>query len=459
MFAMTIADKLADYAIDLDFFHLPEETVHEAKRRVIDSLACAVGAFDSPAVNAARLSVPVVKDGLKSGILGVDVATSPEHAAFVNGVMIRYLDFNDTYLSKEPSHPSDNISAALAVSEAVGKSGEDLITALCAAYEVQMRLCDAASLRAKGWDHVAYGSFSATVAASMLFGLSREECVHALGIAGVTAPALRQTRVGALSMWKGAAFANAAKGAVFAALLAKNGMTGPAPVFEGDRGFFRLVSGGFRLPDFAPEDNQPFKMHESYIKYYPAEYHAQSAINAAVELSGRIEFVESIESVVVKTVSAAVEIIGSGEEKWRPATRESADHSLPFLVATALLNGTVVTGSFTADRLKDTRVLSLMDKTKVVVDEGFDRLYPGAVPALVEVTLKSGETLSKEVSHPKGHPNNPLTDLEIEDKFRRLSSGYFTATEATHALERLWALEKIEDMGEVQALFRKRVLR
>src|SRR5918996_86174 len=244
----TLAHQLADYACALRFDDLSKEVVHEVKRRVIDSLGCALGAWKAqPFVIARKVAADFsAKNG--SRIIGTDHKTPPDWAAFANGCGIRYFDFNDTYLSKEPAHPSDNISAALAVAESVGADGREFITAIALAYEVQCRLCDAASIRARGWDHTTYGSLSSALAASTLLGLSHDQAVHALGIAGTTGTALRLTRAGELSMWKGCAFAHAARNGVFAALLAREGMTGPAPLFEGDMGFWQQVSGPFELP-------------------------------------------------------------------------------------------------------------------------------------------------------------------------------------------------------------------
>lgn len=449
--AKTVAERLADFALGLKWKDLPDGSVHEAKRRVIDSLACALGAFDSPPAEAARKSAPEVKGEFTANIIGNSAPTTPDLAAFVNGVMVRYLDYNDTYLSKEPAHPSDNIPAALASAEAAHRSGQELITSIIAAYEIQCRLCDAASLRSKGWDHVTYGSFSSTAAASMLLGLDRQKTIHALGIAGAASPALRQTRAGELSMWKGCAFANAARNAVFAATLARAGMTGPAPIFEGEFGFFNLVA-PFELPGLGKDG---FKIMDTYIKHYPAEYHAQSAIEAAVELNSEIDDIKKISSVEVRTFGAAYEIIGSGEERWRPATRETADHSLPYCVAAALMDGNIVVDTFSEDRIREKRLLDLVAKVRVVKDDELDKLYPEAMPNRVEVRLDTGEILSREVIYPKGHPKNPLTDLEIEDKFRTLGGWYFAGGELDPALEALWRTEEMKDAGEILRLFRR----
>ena len=437
----TKAERLVDYALGLSFGDLPGEVVHEAKRRLIDSFACMLGAYDSPPARAARSYAPEVSSTPSSLVLGSRQATTPEHAAFTNGILVRYLDFNDTYLSKEPAHPSDNIAAALSAGTAARRKGSDLLRAIVAAYEVQCRLCDAATLRTKGWDHVAYGAFSATVAASMLLGLSREEFINAVNIAGTISPALRQSRAGELSMWKGCAFANTSRDALFAAQMAKSGITGPAPIFEGVFGFEKTVSGPLELASsFGGEAGERFKILDTYLKFYPAEYHSQSAIGAAIELLDDMEETDEISSVVVRTFGAGYEIIGSGPEKWRPRTRETADHSLPFLVGAALLDGKVNLATY-SERMEDKDLIDFIQKIRVEKDEDLDRMYPEAMPNRIEVTLSSGRMLSKEQIYPKGHPKNPMTDRELEEKFDYLGGWYIN--DVGKALTRLWKAEEL----------------
>ncbi len=242
-----LAEELSEYALSIRYRDLGDEVVLEAKKRVIDSIGCALGAFRELPVRAARKTVMDDHPGKASTILGTRVKTSPDMATFVNGAMVRYFDFNDTYLSKEPGHPSDNISACLATAEKEGSNGRDLLTSIAIAYEIQCRLCDAADIRHRGWDHVCYGLVSAALASGWLMGLSRERLTHAVNVSLNSHIAMRQVRAGELSAWKGCSFANAARNAVFSAMLARNGMTGPAPIFEGEMGFFKQVSGPFGL--------------------------------------------------------------------------------------------------------------------------------------------------------------------------------------------------------------------
>src|SRR2546423_6394212 len=280
MATKTLAHQLAEYACSLQFEDLSKDVVHEVKRRVIDSLGCAIGAWnEEPCVIARKLASDFLANA-GSTIIGTAHKAPPDWGAFANGCCIRYFDYNDTYLSKEPAHPSDNLSAVFAVAESVGATGREAITGAALAYEVQCRLCDAASIRARGWDHPTYGAFSTALACAKLMKLDPEKTRHAINIAGVAGMGMRQSRVGELSHWKGVAFAHAARHGVYSALLARAGMTGPAPIFEGQMGFEKEL--GVSLGDVGEKFAVPFAQNPqgpasmilyTSIKYWPAEYH------------------------------------------------------------------------------------------------------------------------------------------------------------------------------------------
>src|SRR6266446_5014184 len=376
----TLAEQLADYAVGLKFEDLPAPVVREVKRRVIDSVGCALGAWNAEPCGVARRVASAFSAGRGATLLGTRHRAPPDWAAFANGCLVRYLDYNDTYLSKEPAHPSDNIPAALAVAEAENASGVEFIVAIALAYEVQCRLCDTASLRARGWDHVTYGAFSTALAAARLMRLDVERTRHAVGIAGVASAALRQSRVGELSHWKGCAFANAARHGVFAALLAREGMTGPAPIFEGEKGFQALVSGPLeaRVGEWGRSRGGDFMILNTCIKFWPAEYHSQSAIEAALRLRSQVGDMAQIESVRVESHDAAADIIGSEPEKWRPTSRETADHSLPYIVAVALVDGEVTAKQFEPARIAEPALLALVQRVKVQRHAELSASYPQA---------------------------------------------------------------------------------
>ncbi len=451
-----LAERLAQYAVELRYDALTPEAIHETKRRVIDSFATAVGAMPSSAFAVARHCASRVSGNPGASLIGGGTS-SIEWATFVNGLLIRYLDFNDTYLSLEPAHPSDNLAAVFSVGEAYQRTGRDFITAAVLAYEIQCRFCDAASLRKHGVDHVTYGAISSTIAASKLMNLTEVQTTHAIGIAGVCNTALRQTRSGELSDWKGCAFANAARNGVFAAMLAADGLSGPAPIFEGDLGFFKLVSKqAFDLPPLGGEakNTDGFMINKTYIKYWPAEYHSQSAIDAALqlrsELNGDVSVVETIQ---IETFEASYNIIGKYPQAWTPRTRETADHSLPYCTAAALFDGDVTLDTFDEARFTDPTLVAFTGKVKVLHDPTLDARYPNGIPNRITLILNDGRRLVKEVEFPRGHAHNPMTDSEVEAKFRRVVESKYGSTKASEMLARCWELDKLTNLTELIQLF------
>ena len=453
---MNLARRLADYALSVKYRAIDAGTVKEMKARVVDALGCAIGAHGEKPIAMARRAVLGLRSGGGSSVIGTSKRTSPDLATFVNGFMLRYFDYNDTYLSKEPAHPSDNIAPCLAVAETEGSTGKELISAAVAAYEIQCRLCDAADLRHRGWDHVNYGLVSSSLAASKLMGLDAERAEQAVNIAVNSHLAMRQVRAGELSMWKGASFANAARNGVFAAFLAREGVTGPSPVFEGEMGFFKQVSGPFDLDTggFGGRGGR-YKVRETYVKYWPAEYHAQSAIWAALAVREGLKGPGDVESVLVETHEAGYSILGKDPEKWRPATKETADHSLPYMVGMALLEGKIDNGTYSERKLRSERALRFLQKVKVEEDPALTALYPARGMAnRVTVVTRSGATLSKEVDVPRGHPLDPMGREELEQKFLALTAGKLPTGRAKELLGLLWNLEGVEDLGEVVSLMR-----
>jgi 2-methylcitrate dehydratase len=443
----TIVESLSDYACALRFDDLPPDVVHQAKRLLIDTLGCAIGGFDGEPSVVARALAGTVTAREPATVLGSGQETSPDLATFANGVMIRYLDFNDGYTSRESGHPSDAIAAVLSPAEIVRGDGRSVITATVLAYEAFCRLADAVSVRARGFDHVTLGAIASTLGAARAMGLTRDQTVQALNLGVATSPALYQTRIGDVSLWKGCAFANASRNAVFAVLLAARGLTGPSPIFEGQGGFWNAVS-PFTLPSFGGV-GIPFKVHECTIKRFPLGLYSQTVVEAALEARRQLPDVEDIREVHVATLQTAVSIMAGDAEKWRPANRETADHSMPYTAAVALRHGAVETRHFEAEHLTDPRLLDLVQKVKVSVSEEANRRAPEAMLSVVEVVTSSGARFSAEVPYHRGHWKNPMTDAEIEAKFRTLARERLPAARVDALLERLWNLDQVKDVGEV----------
>jgi len=449
-----IVDYLSDYAASLTFADLPAEVVHHAKRMLIDTLGCAIGGYTSAPSAMARALAATVSSQQPATVLGSGQQTSLDLATFANGVMIRYLDFNDGYTGRESGHPSDSIAAVLSPAELVHGDGKQVITATVLAYEVFCRFCDAVCVRDRGFDHVTVGHFASTLAAAKAMGLSREQMQQALNLGVAANVALYQTRIGDVSLWKGCAYANASRNAVFAVLLASMGLTGPSPIFEGRGGFFRAVSGGaFELGQFGG-DGRPFKILECTIKRYPLGLYSQTVVEATLQVRQQLPDVEDIQEVNVQTLQTAVNIMAGDAEKWHPTNRETADHSMPYTVAVALRYGTVEPRHFSAEYWRDPELLALVQKVTVSVSEEANRRAPEAMLAIVEVVTGAGNRYTAEVPYHRGHFKNPMTDEEVEGKFRGLARDLLSPMQTDALLDRLWNLEQVEDIGQVIKLVR-----
>lgn len=447
----TIALQLAEYAHKFRHQRLPEEIIALVRQRFIDSLACILGAYGAAPVNAA-VCYAVANPAQASSVFGTTVQTTPEIAAFANGVMVRFLDYNDGYMGLEPGHPSDNIPACLALAEAEGATGAELISAIVLAYEIQMRLQDAASLNKRGWDHVNYINVAMAAAASSLMKLDVAQTAQAINIALSAHLAMRQVRSGSLSDWKGCSAANAARNAIFAAQLSRHGMTGPSPVFEGDMGFFKLVSGPFDLDTdrFGTPENGDYAIRRSLTKTFPTNGELHTAVWAALDIRARIDDLDDIACIVIETSEFNRRVLADTPEKWLPKTRETADHSLPYNVARALLDGDITIDSYSPEKMADPMVVALMGKISVVEDGALTALFPRHLANRVSATLVSGEIVVSEMISGPGSVETPMTDSDFERKFRRMASPHL---EESAQAKVLGYVAELQHQSEFTSLF------
>jgi 2-methylcitrate dehydratase len=455
---MNLAERLSCYALSLQYADLAPEVVHVTKQRLVDSIGCALGSFDEEPVRAARRLSESVRVP-SSTVMGTRHTTTPDMAAFVNGTMVRYFDFNDGYIGREVGHPSDNIPACMAVAEAENATGEDLILAIVLAYEIQCRFQDAANLYRRGWDHVNYVLISSSIAAGRLLRLSHEQMTQAINIALSGHLAMRQVRAGELSAWKGSSAANAARNGVFAALLARHGMTGPSPIFEGEMGFFKQVTGEFELDPgcFGSVHNGDFMILRTLTKMLPTNGEMQTAVWAALDLRARIADPADIVSVTIETTEAGYRFLGKDPEKWRPRSRETADHSLPYTVARALIDGEISVDSYSEEKISEPRIVEWMRNISVAEDQALTALFPKRIPNRVTVRLASGEVMSKQVDTARGSLEDPMTDEDFESKFDSLVKAYYTEDRRKKVLEELWNLEnqtRLSDLFETMVVER-----
>ena len=438
---MSRAEQLAGFVHRAAYENLSNAARLQLKIRILDSLGCAIRALGSPPAEALLAQITEFGGAPLCAVIGGE-KTAPDRAAFYNSALIRYLDFNDSYLAKhETCHPSDNLGSVLAACEYADRSGSDLMTALAVAYQVQCRLSDVAPVRAKGFDHTTQGSYAVAAGVAKALGLDAERTAHALAICGAAFNALRVTRTGPLSNWKGLAYPNTAFCATHATFLAMRGITGPIEVFEGNKGFIEAISGPFEI-DWATEDLE--RVTRTILKRYNAEIHSQSAIEAAVELRNRDGFpATAVERVELEIFDVAFNIIGGGEEgdKSTVRTKEEADHSLPYLLAVALLDGQVMPEQYTKERIQADDVQQLLRKVHVKPAQDLSDRFPEELPCRLTIHLKDGRKVSAAKADYQGFLTRPMNWDAAVRKFGVLTEAHSPSL-TSRIMEAIEALEK-----------------
>jgi 2-methylcitrate dehydratase len=446
-----LAERLADYAFRLRFDDLDAATVERAKAHVIDTLGCGIAALDEPPVRICR-EVALAAGSADATVIGTARRTSMELAAFANGAAVRYYDLNDSYVGGLAGHPSDDIAACLAVAEAERASAAELVTAIVLAYEINCRLIDAFDVTTRGWDSPVFSLPAVALAAGKLMRLSPDKLAQAVSLALNDHIPMGQTRAQTLSDWKGLADAEAARNAVFAARLARAGITGPAPIFEGRKGFFQLISGPAEVDVGAfGGQGRPFRIHRCGMKTFPAVVYSQTAIVAAIEVAKEVGDLARIAAIEVATTRRGLQQAGSEPEKWAPDTKETADHSLPYLVARAMFDGDIGNDSYAADRLRDPRILAFMRRITVKEDPAFAKPNGNAPPTRVTATLDGGRQVTRQVDDMPGFPGKPMTRAEVERKFRANIGERWPAERTAEILQALWALDRTDDLRTLLA--------
>jgi 2-methylcitrate dehydratase len=447
-----ILNHLCDYALKLSYHDLPQEVIRRTKHIVMDTVGCALGGAQSPPAKIARAVASEITSAIPSTVLISGQKTSSDLAAFANGVMIRYLDFNDTYAGSPTCHPSDLLAAVLAVVDARNGTGKDVILGMVLGYEVLCGLIETGSKeRGRSWDQSTYGVIAAALVAAKLFGHTKEQMTNAISLAVSSHISLEQIRRGQISHWKGCALANASRNAVFCAMLAAKGMTGPEEAFEGKAGFLSSTGIRFEIRPFA-DSAETYRIMKARLKAFPSGYFSQSAIEAVLNLRSQIPDLDDVEEIRLQTFPAGYEVMGSGEANWQPETRESADHSLPFVMAVALMEGNLEIRHYDEMYYKRSDVRALMQKIKVRIGEEPVAAWPEVPLNIVDVEMKSGKVLSTKVAYHLGHFKRFMTDAEQERKFRPLAEPLLPEKQINDLLACLRRLDEVEQISELISL-------
>ncbi len=407
---MTVVQILADFVSSRKFSDLSGSAVRELKIRLLDSIGCAIGALNGEPVRLIKEQLDDFGGNPLSSLIGGG-STAPDRAAFYNSALIRYLDFNDSYLAKgETCHPSDNIGSVLAAAEYAQRDGKDFLTALAIAYQIQCRLSDIAPVRDRGFDHTVQGAFASAAGASYALRLNSAQTANAIAIAATAYNALRVSRTGNLSHWKGLAFPSTGWTSTHSAFLAMRGITGPEAVIEGNKGFKDSIAGPFEI-DWAQEDLE--RVTHTIIKKFNAEIHSQSTLEGLQDLRSQHKIdPDEIQKIILHTFDVAYHIIGGGEEggKKHIRTKEEADHSLPYMMAAVLLDGNLLPAQYQSDRIAKKDIQELLQKVEVIEKSDYSRKFPGEMPIEIILTVRDLE------NHKITHLIDLLGNLRIQNR-------------------------------------------
>lgn len=441
----SLSRQMARFAINLKYSDLPEEVVNEVKRYLYDSIGCAYGGYHTKDVNILRDIYKDIAGKEEATVIGFGEKIPAVNATLVNSLMIRALDFNDIYWKEDPSHPSDIIPAALAVGEMVDASMEDIITAIVLAYEFEQRLCLFAKpgVRERKWHHATLTQFVSPIVAGKLLGLTEDQMVNAIGINGCHNHTIGCPTAGKLTMMKNTVDPMAVQAGVFAALMAQKGYSGTEAVFEGKEGFMDCFGEGWDEHALVGDLGKDFKIIECSMKAFPTEALSHTHLTATLKviIGNDIDY-KDIEEVTVTTIARACDILFD-PHKYRPESRETADHSLPYCLAAAIVDRHITTNSFTDEKIADPAIREVIDKIKGEASEEFEKLFPAKQPSRVVIKTKDGNTYEEYLEYPKGDPREPMTMDDLTVKFNSLSDELLTPERQTEIKDHIFACESM----------------
>lgn len=451
----SLSRQMAEFALNLKFEDIPAEAVHEAKRFILDSVGCALAAVKNEDMQAMYRFTDKLGGIPEATVIGTGTKTNAPNAALMNCLLTRALDYNDIYWEQDPSHPSDIIGAALAAAEVNGKNGREALIAIMIAYELELRWCHAADpgVREVGWHHATLTQFVSPLAAGRMYDLDIDQMVAATGISGSSHFTLGGVVAGHLTNMKNTADPLASQAGVIAAMMAREGYGGPVEVLEGKEGLFEVLNNVEWRPEWLLKDlGTDFMITQCGYKAFPTEALTHQPISAALQVCREHNLAaEDIAEILVETTTRGADIL-SDPSKFAPKTKETADHSLPYVIAAAVADGNVLPDSFSDAKLKDARIWDLLSKIKVIADPEIDALFPKIKRARVSITTLGGQTHSAQVDHAKGSPQNPMSDDEIIAKFRANAGGVVSQQRQDQIIAATWAFDEISDLGEYMRL-------
>jgi 2-methylcitrate dehydratase len=450
----TVTAKMSRWAASLQFQHLSPDAIYQAKRFLLDSIGCALGGYQQHDVTIALSVLDEISGRGRSTVIATARRVDPVSASLANALMIRCMDYNDIYWKQDPSHPSDIFPAAIACCERAYGTGKDLIVGLVLGHEFEMRLCEAAfpGIRERGWHHATLTAFVSPIVAGRALHLSWEQIQHAIGISASRHCTLGAVTAGKLTMMKNAVDPLATQSGVFAALLAEKGYTGPEHVIDGKEGLTHVFRPDWKLNVLTDGLGDSWRITQCGMKAFPTEALTHTPISAVLDLVKRNNLhPEIVQKIQIRSLARAADIL-SDPSKYDPRTKETADHSLPYVIAAALVDRQVTPCQFTAEKIMDSRIREQLKKIEVVADPEIEKVFPALQRVIVHIDTTDGRSFSKQLDYPKGDPRNPLTDQEVEEKFAALAEGVLSPGAQKEVKEAIWNLERVGSVSELMAL-------
>jgi 2-methylcitrate dehydratase len=450
----TVASQMARWAADVKYEHLSKDAVHEAKRFLLDSVGCALGGVNQHDMVIALGVLDDIAGRGPATVFGTGKRMDPVSATLANALLIRCMDFNDIYWRQDPSHPSDIFPAAIAACERMGSDGKELIVGLVLGHEFEMRFCEAAypGIEERGWHHATLTAFVSPIVAGRMLRLNASQIENAIGISGVRHVTLGSVSAGELTMVKNTADPMATQSGMLAALLAERGFTGPGHLIEGKEGLVHCLGPEWKLNILTDGLGDSWRITQCGMKGFPTEALTHAPLSATIELLKANDLNPSqIAKVQIHTLARAADIL-SDPSKYDPQTKETADHSLPYVIAAALVDRQVTPLSFTPEKIADPTLRAQLSKVELIADPEIDKVFPQLQRTIVKITTFDGQVLTKQLDYPKGDPRNRLTDREVEEKFATLAEGILSPAAQKKLSDAIWGLDEVKSVNDLMAL-------
>jgi len=453
----TITAEISRWTAGVKFSDLLPEAVHQSKRFLLDAVGCALGGYQQHDVAIALRVLNEVAAPGPATVIGSGKKIDVVHAAFANALMIRCMDYNDIYWKQDPSHPTDIFPAAIACAERAKSNGRELIVGLALGHEFEMRLCEAAfpGIRERGWHHATFTAFVSPIVAGRMLHLPWEQIQHAIGISASARASFGAVTAGKLTMMKNTVSPMATESGVLAALMASEGYTGPEHIIDGKEGLVHVFGPEWKLNLLTDGLGESWRITQCGMKFFPTEALTHAPISATLDLIKEHYLKpEQIAKVHIRSLARAADILAD-PSKYDPRSKETADHSLPYCIAAAIADRKVTPVQFTPEKINDPQIRAQLRKVEVVADPEIEKAFPALQRVAVTIVTMGGKEFSKQLDYPKGDPRNPLSDLEVEEKFAALADGVISRARQQQVRNLIWNLEKCSSVTELMELLKE----